>query len=362
MHPALAIDEIITKNSVVGFIGLLISGINIYLVIKQTTSSVLNITNVVSKDHNNLTKTIHISSRDETGIMAQSINQFVLGLKHTVAEAKNVSTINQDHAKQMATIATTIKKNVDEEFKIAQKTTEQVHSIHTILETTSKNFEQTKEHMQQTSTQLFEARDDIYTMIESVNHSVELENELNSKLLQLSSQTDQIKNVLTLIGDIADQTNLLALNAAIEAARAGEHGRGFAVVADEVRKLAERTQHSLMEIHATINVVSQSVLEVGEQMKNNVKNIAHLSDISQDVQNNINSSVDSIEKTTTLTQESVKNSHQILSYNSDVLEQIEILNTISKKNENGMVELSEIAMSLYKSAEELNSKLNNFRT
>ncbi|WP_394909520.1 methyl-accepting chemotaxis protein [uncultured Helicobacter sp.] len=97
---------------------------------------------------------------------------------------------------------------------------------------------------------------------------------IEDKTTQVTTQSEDIKNIIGIIKDIADQTNLLALNAAIEAARAGEHGRGFAVVADEVRKLAERTTKSLGEIEANANMLIQGINEMAESVREQVSAIS----------------------------------------------------------------------------------------
>jgi methyl-accepting chemotaxis protein len=136
------------------------------------------------------------------------------------------------------------------------------------------------EELNDTNVSLDEANAEMRDLTSYIDESVQNEIELAKKLHEVSQDAMSVKDVLSIISDIADQTNLLALNAAIEAARAGEHGRGFAVVADEVRKLAESTQRSLSEIDMTINVMTQSISSSAEEMAKNSEEIQKLSQFS----------------------------------------------------------------------------------
>jgi methyl-accepting chemotaxis protein len=184
------------------------------------------------------------------------------------------------------------------------------------------------------------------TMITQIHTSVELEQEASQRLIELNTQADEVKRVLTVIADIADQTNLLALNAAIEAARAGEHGRGFAVVADEVRKLAERTQKSLAETNATVNIIVQSISDLSEEMHRNSNEMARLGELSSSVQNQTSKTASEMNKTFGSIDEIVNRTLQNDRLLETILVEVESVRTLSASNARSVEEIAVAASHL----------------
>jgi len=362
VNPHISLSELIFKNILIAAIGIVISAINISLVISQVTKPVKSLTHQLSTDLFDLTKMFCANTRDETGIMARSLRIFLSEIEGSTKNSKSIATENLNAANQLGSISNTIRERVHKENQIVTMTTANGQSIQVIVEEGVSAFADTQANMTKAFDQLQHGRQELEILLETINRSVELEADLSHKLSNLNSEASQVKHILLVIGDIADQTNLLALNAAIEAARAGEHGRGFAVVADEVRKLAERTQKSLVEINSTINVIVQSISEATDQMGHNTEAMSNVTAISANVDRNINESVQAMEKTANLTAQSVENSKIIAQHIDSMLSQVESLRSIANLNESSMQDLADIAHAIESSADSLYQQLGQFKT
>jgi len=338
----------------------------IIFIVNATVKKPLNKVSTLAKDlaygDGDLTKRLNINSNDELGDISKYIDQFINKVQLSINEAKNISTENASISAELSSTANNIGRIAEDEARIVEQTVLKTRATKEILESTKRESERMREEILSANETLSNASRQVHEMTSKIQESSSSEIELAHKLSELSKDAEQTKNILSTIADIADQTNLLALNAAIEAARAGEHGRGFAVVADEVRKLAERTQKSLQEINVTINVIVQAIVDTSEQMNKNSKIVENLVDLSTVVEDNINKTNNVMNKAVSVTQNSVKNSIDATKNSEEISELIEKVSDLSSSNARSVEEIATAAEHLYNVTDELNDKLSKFKT
>ncbi|GAA9460487.1 methyl-accepting chemotaxis protein TlpB [Helicobacter pylori] len=253
-------------------------------IVKRIDELVLKI-NAFSHGDKDLRIKIDVGDRnDEISQVGRGVNLFVENARLIMEEIKGISTLNKTSMDQLVQIAQETQKSMKNSSTTLNSVKNKATDIASMMNISIEQSQGLRKRLIETQGLVKESKDAIGDLFSQITESAHTEEELSSKVEQLSRNADDVKSILDIINDIADQTNLLALNAAIEAARAGEHGRGFAVVADEVRNLAGRTQKSLAEINSTIMVIVQEINAVSSQMNLNSQKMERLSDMSKSVQ------------------------------------------------------------------------------
>ena len=315
----------------------------------------------ISTNHD-LVQRVDTDAPQEIMDMGRSLNTLLNSLQELISTSKNSSTENASISHELSTTALGVGNNVESSVVIVEQTTSQAKSVQDEIVNAISDAQESKNDIIEANQNLGVARDDIISLTSKVQDTAQTEAELAQNMEELSKEANEVKTILVIIGDIADQTNLLALNAAIEAARAGEHGRGFAVVADEVRKLAERTQKTLSEINATISVVVQSIGDASTQMSTNSDEIQNLANIAQGVEDRINSTVSIVNDAVEASERTVQDFEKTGKNVEIIVSKVEEINELSSTNARSVEEIAAAAEHLNTMTNELNSKLETFRT
>jgi methyl-accepting chemotaxis protein len=313
----------------------------------------------VNKD---ITQSLDNNVPKELSEMADSVNGLLRALQELINTAKHSSTENASIAHELSTSSLGVGTNVEKSVVIVNETSSEATLINEEINNSIVDAQASKEDMLVANSKLLEARDQIVRLTGSVQITADRELALAQDVAKLHDETSEVKSVLDVIANIADQTNLLALNAAIEAARAGEHGRGFAVVADEVRGLAGHTQSSLGKINETISLLIGSIETVRKEMDLSSADIQELSGIANTVDSSINETVVIVENATKVSDKTVEDFAMTGTKVASIVDKIGEINTISSTNARSVEEIASAAEHLNSMTENLNAQLETFRT
>ena len=348
-----------------GLIMLVISiGVMIFFIKKLLAplDSLNSVVEALASSEGDLRQRLNVEHQDEFGHVSLSINKFIEKLHDIVKKSKTISNENASISEELSRTASEVVKNVDVESKIVENTKQEGLALTQTIENSVEKAKASQHVLQQTQSDINGVKNKVEHLENTMQSTAAKEQSLAERLNTVSHNANEVKEVLSIIRDIADQTNLLALNAAIEAARAGEHGRGFAVVADEVRKLAERTQKSLVEIDATINVVVQSIMDANTDIAHNAQEVNALASISVELQEEMNTIASIIHRTADDTYLTVESFIATASKIKHIVNEIERINIISKENVASIDNVSQASEHLHVMTENLNNELGKFKS
>ncbi len=312
-------------------------------------------------DNLDLTCSVVVEGDDEISHISKALHKMISAFKESVYGAQDVAVATTQENNKLRGVVDVLTTTGKAEEKKIESMNSLIVEVEQKLDGVEESMVVVTEDLDNIEEVLDVFIEKLSLVVESIESGSRQQQELANKVSELTEQAKNIKDVLEIISDIAEQTNLLALNAAIEAARAGEHGRGFAVVADEVRKLAERTQKSLSEISANVNLITQNVVEIAEDTNVTSKSMDSISNAAQEL---ITSSHETKENLVVSTDKSKQAMHQtvfIATRTKELMENMNELVKFSEQNSGLRVTVEEAVDSLTHNAQRLQSELKKFK-
>ncbi len=340
-------------------------GFNYFFVRNVVTRPLGNIAaelNSIAKGEGDLTSRLEVRCRDEIGHVAVAFNLFMDKLQGIITEVKSSTDQVLSTAHELAEISSSVAANSTQQSQEAYSMATQVEIMTYTLDGLASQAEdvqrvsvESNEHSTHGSEVIHAAGKEMDQITATVNES--------SQLIQdLGLQSNQISQIVNVIKEIADQTNLLALNAAIEAARAGEQGRGFAVVADEVRKLAERTSNSTQEITAMIEKIQTGTRMAIQSMEAGVTRVSQGSKLANQAGEAINQIKTGVGQVVDAVTEISASLKEQASSNSENAHKVENIARLTEENSIKFLETAKTVQYLDDLARNLSSLVGRFRT